>query len=158
MVLLEAAIPIDPSTPPEIAAVIGCAVTTGIGAVVDTARVKPGESVVVIGAGGVGLSAVMGAALAEASPIIAADTQPAKLDLARLAGATDTVGPSELARRRREADRRRADHAFEAIGLRQTVELAVDIARPGGSVTLVGMTPQGERAGSTSTASSRTAR
>ena len=66
----EAAIPIDPGTPPELAALIGCAVTTGFGAVVNTARVRAGESVVVIGAGGVGLSAIMGARFAVATPIV----------------------------------------------------------------------------------------
>ncbi|HVQ22761.1 MAG TPA: alcohol dehydrogenase catalytic domain-containing protein, partial [Candidatus Saccharimonadia bacterium] len=79
IVAAEAAIPIDPRTPPEVAALIGCAVTTGVGAVLETARVRPGESVVVIGLGGVGLSAVMGAALAGAGFIVALDTDRQKV-------------------------------------------------------------------------------
>ena len=93
----QAAIPIDPSTPPEIAALIGCAVTTGFGAVVNTAGVRAGESVVVIGAGGVGLSAVMGARFADAGTIVVIDTNPRE---AR-AGATGGRDPCAPAMRRR---------------------------------------------------------
>ena len=77
--------------PPAVAALIGCAVATGVGAAVNTARVEPGSSVVVVGCGGVGLSVVMGAALAGATPIIAVDSNPAKLELARDLGATHAV-------------------------------------------------------------------
>ncbi|MDQ3691098.1 MAG: alcohol dehydrogenase catalytic domain-containing protein [Chloroflexota bacterium] len=140
VVARSAAIKVDPRTPPEIAALIGCAVTTGIGAVRNTAGVQAGESVVVIGLGGVGLSAVMGAAAAGASPITAIDTSPEKLELARQAGAHRTLLADE-------ADQARgADHVLECIGLVETVELAIELARPGGTVTLVGMTPQGQRA------------
>lgn len=148
----QAAIPVDPGTPPAIAALIGCAVTTGIGAVLDTARVRPGDSAVVIGAGAVGLSAVMGAALAGADPIVALDTVTEKLDLARQAGATHVVlvapavATSDTVREVRELTAGGADHVFEAIGLVRTVELAVELVRTGGTVTLVGMTPQGQRA------------
>jgi len=151
VVAAEAAVPIDPATSPEIAALIGCAVTTGVGAAMDTARVRPGESVVVIGAGGVGVSVVMGAALAGASPILAIDTAPANLAVARAAGATHTVistGDDEGLRAAILAIvPGGADHALEAIGLTRTIELAVELIRPGGTATLVGMTPQGERAG-----------
>jgi S-(hydroxymethyl)glutathione dehydrogenase/alcohol dehydrogenase len=151
VVAAEAAVPIDPTTPPEIAALIGCAVTTGVGAAIDTAGLRPGESVVVIGAGGVGISVVMGAALAGALPIVVIDTAAANLDVARVAGASDTV----LSTGDDEALRDTvlgllpggADHALEAIGLTSTIELAVELVRPGGTVTLVGMTPQGDRAG-----------
>ncbi len=140
VVASSAAINVDPKTPPEIAALIGCAVTTGIGAVRNTAGVKVGESVVVIGLGGVGLSAVMGAAAAGANPITAIDTSSAKLELARQAGAHRTLLADE-------ADQARgADHVLECIGLVDTVELVIELARPGGTVTLVGMTPQGQRA------------
>jgi S-(hydroxymethyl)glutathione dehydrogenase/alcohol dehydrogenase len=142
----EAAIPVTPSTPPEIAALIGCAVTTGIGAVLNTAKVQAGESVVVIGAGGVGLAAVMGAALANASPIVVLDTGEPKLDLARRAGATHAFTPAE-ARSIHDLTDGGADHVLEAIGLTETVEQAIDLARPGGVITLVGMTAQGRRAG-----------
>ncbi len=140
VVAASAAIRIDSATAPEIAALIGCAVTTGIGAVQATAGVAAGESVVVIGMGGVGLSAVMGAAAAGAEPITAVDTSSAKLELARLAGAHRAV-PADAAHAAAGAD-----HVIECIGLVQTVELAIDLVRPGGIVTLVGMTPQGARA------------
>jgi S-(hydroxymethyl)glutathione dehydrogenase / alcohol dehydrogenase len=140
VVAASAAVRADPKTPPEIAALIGCAVMTGIGAVRNTAGVAPGESVVVIGLGGVGLSAVMGAAAVGAAPITAIDTSAAKLQLARAAGAHRALLTAD-------ADQAAgADHVLECIGLVRTVELAVDLARPGGTITLVGMTPQGDRA------------
>ena len=147
VVAASAAIPVNQATPPEIAALIGCAVTTGFGAVLNTARVKAGESVVVIGLGGVGLTAVMGAVLAEARVILAVDTSPTKLELATEAGATHTLAPAEDLRERiRELTDGGADHAIEAIGLTSTVEMAIDLVRPGGVATLVGMTPMAQRA------------
>src|SRR5690349_2076628 len=86
-----AAIPMPEGTPPDVAALIGCCVTTGVGAAVKTAEVAPGSSVAVIGLGGVGLSCVMGAAIAGAGRIVAVDRVPAKLELARSVGATDAV-------------------------------------------------------------------
>jgi Zn-dependent alcohol dehydrogenase len=145
VVAVSATIPINPSTPPEFAALIGCAVTTGLGAVFNTAQVKAGESVVVIGLGGVGLAAVMGAALAEAKMIVAIDTAQPKLELARRAGATHVFNVADVAAITDLTDGG-ADHAIEAIGLTSTVELALDLVRPGGRATLVGMTPQGQRA------------
>jgi S-(hydroxymethyl)glutathione dehydrogenase / alcohol dehydrogenase len=140
VVAASSAIRVDPQTPPEIAALIGCAVTTGIGAVRTTAQVKPGESVVVIGVGGVGLSAIIGAVAQGAQPVTAIDASPAKLDVAIEAGANRALLASE-------ADQAGgADHVLECIGLVETVELAIDLVRPGGTVTLVGMTPQGDRA------------
>jgi S-(hydroxymethyl)glutathione dehydrogenase / alcohol dehydrogenase len=159
VVAAEAAIPVDPRTPPEVAALIGCAVTTGVGAVLETARVRPGESVVVIGLGGVGLSAVMGAVLAGAGFVVALDTVREKVELARSLGADaavrvlpdDPAGTVALVRstleRAGHAGEGGADHVLECIGRPSTVELAVDLARPGGTATLVGMTPEGERAG-----------
>ncbi len=159
VVAAEAAIPVDPRTPPDVAALIGCAVTTGVGAVLETARVRPGESVVIVGLGGVGLSAVMGAALAGAGFIVALDTAREKVELARSLGAQaavrvlpdDPAGTPALVRatleRAGHGAEGGADHVFECIGRPATVELAIDLARPGGTVTLVGMTPQGERAG-----------
>lgn len=141
-----AAIPIDAATPPEIAALIGCAVTTGIGAVLNTAEVKPGESVVIIGSGGVGLSAVMGARFADAGMIIVIDANAQKLELARTAGATHAFTPAEADAIGDLTDAG-ADHVIEAIGLTPTVEQAIELVRPGGIVTLVGMTAQGRRAG-----------
>jgi S-(hydroxymethyl)glutathione dehydrogenase/alcohol dehydrogenase len=158
VVAAEAAIPVDPRTPPEVAALIGCAVTTGVGAVLETAAVRLGESVVIVGLGGVGLSAVMGAVLAGAGLIVALDTDRGKVELARSLGATaavrvladDPAGTLGLVRgtlERAGFDPRGADHVLECIGLPGTVELAIDLARPGGTVTLVGMTPQDIRAG-----------
>jgi Zn-dependent alcohol dehydrogenase len=147
VVSAAAAIPVDPRTPPEVAALIGCAATTGIGAVRNTARVRSGESVVVIGAGGVGLSAIMAASAEGARPVIAVDREPAKLELARSVGATHWVGPEDARTLVADLTGGGADHLIEAIGLASTVELAVELTRPGGTVTLVGMTPQGQRAG-----------
>ncbi len=91
VVAADAAITVDPRTDPAVAALIGCAITTGVGAVTRTARVQPGESVAVIGLGGVGLAAVLGARLAGARRIVAIDRRPAKLDRAMELGATDAV-------------------------------------------------------------------
>jgi len=140
VVAASAAIKVDPRTPPEIAALIGCAVTTGIGAVGNTAKVRAGESVAVIGVGGVGMSAVMAAVAQGASPVTAIDSSPAKLELAVRAGAHRALLASAA------GDAAGADHVFECIGLVETVELAIELARPGGAITLVGMTPQGQRA------------
>jgi S-(hydroxymethyl)glutathione dehydrogenase/alcohol dehydrogenase len=150
VVAAAAAIPVDPALPAAEAALLGCAVTTGVGAATRTAGVRAGETVVVIGLGGVGLSAVMGAVLAGAARVVAVDRVPAKLQLARVLGATEAVlageGPATRAALLRLLPGG-ADHALEAIGLAATVELALDIVRPGGTVTLVGMTPEGVRAG-----------
>jgi len=147
----SAAIPMPEDTPPEVAALIGCCVSTGVGAVLKTARVPAGSSVVVIGLGGVGLSVVMGAALAEAATIVAVDRVPAKLELARSVGATSVIeaGPDrdETDARIRAATNGGPDYAFEAIGLAATVEQAIRILPPGGTAVLVGMTPFGVRAG-----------
>jgi S-(hydroxymethyl)glutathione dehydrogenase/alcohol dehydrogenase len=150
VVAAEAAIPVDPALPAAEAALLGCAVTTGVGAVLQTAGARAGETVVVFGLGGVGLSAVMGAVLAGAARVVAVDRVAAKLELARALGATDVVlagdGPATHAALVRLLPEG-ADHAIEAIGLAATAELAMEIVRLGGTVTLVGMTPQGVRAG-----------
>ena len=145
-----AAIPVPDGTPPEVAALIGCCVTTGVGAALRTAEVQPGSSVAVIGLGGVGLSCVMGAALAGASRIVAVDRIPAKLELAREVGATATIlaGPDsdETLAAIRDATDGGPDTCFEAIGLAATIETAIACLPTGGSAVLVGMTPFGERA------------
>lgn len=147
VVAASAAIPIDPRTPHAVAALIGCAAMTGIGAIRNTAGVRPGETVVVLGMGGVGLSAVMAAADAGAALIVAIDREPAKLELALACGATHALDPAEATQRVPALTDGGADHVLEAIGLSGMVELALQLARPGGTVTLVGMTPQGDRAG-----------
>ncbi len=144
-----AAVPMPEGTPPEVAALIGCCVSTGVGAVVKTARVEPGSSVVVFGLGGVGLSVVMGAALAGAARIVAVDRVAAKLDVARELGATDGIvarDPAETLAAIRDATDGGPDYAFEAIGLPATVEQAIEVLPPGGTAVLVGLTPFGARA------------
>ncbi len=142
------AIRVDMALPADIGALIGCGVATGVGAVLNTAAVQAGQSVVVVGCGGVGLSAVMGAALAGASPVVAVDLRDEKLDLARDVGATHAVRGGDGA----DAEIARIvpggpDHVFEAIGLRQTIEWAFSLMPMGGTTTLVGMTPAGVRVG-----------
>lgn len=146
-----AAIPMPDGTPAEVAALIGCCVATGVGAVIKTAEVPAGASVAVIGLGGVGLSVVMGARLADAGRIVAVDRVPAKLELAAELGATSGIladaDPEITADAIRDATDGGPDFAFEAIGRPATVELAIASLPPGGTAVLVGMTPQGERAG-----------
>jgi S-(hydroxymethyl)glutathione dehydrogenase/alcohol dehydrogenase len=137
-------------TPPEVAALIGCCVTTGVGAATKTAEVGPGSSVAVIGLGGVGLSCVIGAAIAGAGRIVAVDRVPAKLELARSVGASDVVlagsDPAETLAAIREPTDGGPDTCFEAIGLPATIELAIASLPAGGTACLVGMTPFGVRA------------
>jgi S-(hydroxymethyl)glutathione dehydrogenase/alcohol dehydrogenase len=153
VVPVEAAVPLPDGVAPEVAALIGCCVATGVGAVVNTARVPAGASVVVIGLGGVGLSAVMGAALAGAGRIVAVDRVEAKLDRARELGATAGVVAGVVASARGETNAAilgaaggSPDFVFEAIGLPATIEQAIELLPPGGTAVLVGMTPSGVRA------------
>lgn len=143
----RAAVPVPESVPPEVAALIGCCVTTGVGAVLNTAEVPPGASVAVFGLGGVGLSVVMGAVLAGATSIVAVDRVQEKLDLALELGATSTVLASDPRETVREVRRVSGgvDFAFEAIGLQVTIEQAIAVLGPGGTAVLVGMTPFGVR-------------
>lgn len=144
-----AAIPMPDGISPEAAALIGCCVSTGVGAVVKTAAVPAGSSVVVFGLGGVGLSVVMGAQLAGAARIVAVDRVAAKLDRARELGATHAVlasEPAETLAAIRDATAGGPDYAFEAIGLRVTIEQAIEVLPPGGTAVLVGLTPFGTRA------------
>jgi S-(hydroxymethyl)glutathione dehydrogenase/alcohol dehydrogenase len=150
VVPMAAAIPMPDGTPPAVAALIGCCVTTGVGAVTKTVPVEAGQSVAVIGLGGVGLSAVMGAALADARRIVAVDRVAAKLDLARDLGATDTVLAGDDAALTtaaiRDATDGGPDVCVEAIGLPSTIEIAIGSLPNGGTALLVGMTPFGARA------------
>ena len=134
------AIKVDPTIPLDQVALIGCAVTTGFGAVVNTARVRPGQSVVVIGCGGVGLSVVQSARIVGASPIVAVDRVPSKLELARSLGANETVLATEEgteAAVRAVVDG--AEVVFECLGHTDTVELATRLTEPGGTAVLIGM-------------------
>jgi S-(hydroxymethyl)glutathione dehydrogenase/alcohol dehydrogenase len=127
------------------AALLGCGVVTGIGAVRNAARVAPGDSVCVIGCGGVGLQVVAGARLAGASPIVAVDLNPEMLELARSVGATDTVDSSAESPMRaiRRLTGGGADHAFEVVGSPETIRLAWGALRPGGQAIVVGLVPRG---------------
>ncbi|AOZ02241.1 alcohol dehydrogenase [Cupriavidus sp. USMAHM13] len=133
--------------PLDRAALIGCAVTTGVGAVVHTAKVQPGETVAVIGCGGIGLATINGAAIAGAGRIIAIDRVPGKLELARQFGATDVVdaGATDAVEAVRALTGGGVHHAFEAIGLKQTAEQAFGMLRRGGTATVIGMIPPGQK-------------
>ncbi len=130
--------------PLETICLIGCGVTTGIGAAVNTAKVEAGSDVAVIGLGGVGLNIVQGARLAGARRIIAVDTVASKLELARRFGATDSVDASteDVVARVQEISGGYLDYAFEAIGLAETVQQAFEMVRPGGTAVVVGVTAQ----------------
>ncbi|MGZ9161351.1 MAG: zinc-binding dehydrogenase [Candidatus Limnocylindrales bacterium] len=145
-----AAIPMPDGTDPAVAALIGCCVTTGVGAVLKTAAVPAGASVAVIGLGGVGLSCVMGAVIAGASRIVAVDRVGSKLERARAVGATDTIMASDAATPTLEALRDLTDggpdFVFEAIGRPDTASLAIAALPVGGTAVLVGMTPIGANA------------
>ncbi len=133
--------------PLELAALIGCGVITGYGAVVHTAKVAPGETVAVIGCGGIGLSAINGAQIAGAGRIIAVDRDPVKLEMARRFGATDVVDASagDPAAQVLELTKGGVHYAFECVGLKQTVEQAFGMLAPGGTATVVGMVPFGTK-------------
>ncbi|MFF2267338.1 zinc-binding dehydrogenase [Cellulosimicrobium cellulans] len=142
VVATQAAVRTDPRLPAVQASLVGCAITTGVGAALWTAGIQPGDEVVVIGLGGVGLSAVMGAALAGASRVIGVDREQAKLDLALQVGATCGVLATDDAQTEAAIQRKcegRPDHVIEAIGLTSTIELATRLVRPGGTTTLVGL-------------------
>lgn len=141
LVAEAACIPIPDDVNLETAALLGCAVLTGVGAVTHAAGVQPGDSVVVIGLGGVGLCALQGARIAGADPIIAVDGSPDKAELARTLGATDVLVPGpDLGRRVRElTEGRGADHAIECVGLAETIRSAWSVTRRGGRATIVGL-------------------
>lgn len=128
--------------PLDRAALLGCGVITGVGAVTRSARVAEGESVVVIGAGGVGLNAIQAAALAGANPIVAVDRIESKLEAARVFGATHTInGANEDVRKvvKRLTSRRGADFAFVTVGSTDAVVQALSLIRAAGTVIIVGM-------------------
>jgi S-(hydroxymethyl)glutathione dehydrogenase/alcohol dehydrogenase len=137
----RAVIPIPSEVPFPVAALLGCAALTGVGAVQRTARVAPGESVVVIGLGGVGLAVVVAARAAGAGSVIAVDVSEAKRSLALAAGATDYVVSNEkLSGAVRDlTGGRGADHAFECVGRAVTMRAAWRATRRGGAVTVLGM-------------------
>jgi S-(hydroxymethyl)glutathione dehydrogenase/alcohol dehydrogenase len=141
----KSCVPIRKDVPLKVAALVGCGVATGVGAAMYTAGVRPGESVVVYGCGGVGLNILQGAALCGANPVIAVDTHPAKMAIAQGFGATHTLlaGENTLANIRELTGGRGADHAFEAVGKPAIQEAAFEAIRPGGTLTLAGLSPMG---------------
>ena len=144
----HAVVKIRKDMPLDRAALIGCAVMTGAGAVFRTAKVEPGSTVAVIGLGGIGLSAVNAAAIAGAGRIIAIDLVGSKLNLAREFGATDTIdagsGEDPIKAIRSMTDGG-VDYAFECVGLKPTVEQSFRMLKRGGTATVIGMMPIGAR-------------
>src|SRR5579871_3422620 len=131
------------------ASLIACGVLTGMGAVVNTANVKAGSSVVVIGCGGVGLNSIQGARLAGCSPIIAVDIEPAKLAAAREFGATETInakGEDVAERVKALTGGRKADWVFVTVGVKGAAEQGVSLMKRNGATVLVGMPPSGVHA------------
>lgn len=125
----------------EVGAVIGCAVMTGVGAVLNTAQITPGSSAAVIGCGGVGLSALLGCVLAGCYPLIAVDVVPSKLEFARELGATHTINSREVdaVKELRRLTRVGPDYAFDSVGAVPTINQALNSVRAGGTAVVMGM-------------------
>lgn len=143
------AVRIPPELPLWQAALLGCGVVTGVGAVNNVAKVVPGDSVAVLGCGGVGLQVIAAARRAGADPLIAVDRVPEKLELARAHGATHVIDSSRLespARAIHSLTQDGVDYAFEVVGRPETIRLAWDAVRPGGSAIVVGLAPAGVEA------------
>ena len=139
------AIRIDRSMPLDRAALIGCSVMTGVGAVINTAAVPPGASIAVFGVGGVGLNVVQGGALVAAHPVIAVDVKAAKLEHARGLGASHTIDASreDPVAAIRRITRLGADYTFVAVGDTRAVSQAIDALAPGGTCVLIGVPETG---------------
>jgi S-(hydroxymethyl)glutathione dehydrogenase/alcohol dehydrogenase len=140
------AVAIPKDVPLDSAALIACGVLTGMGAVVNTAGVKTGSSVVVIGCGGVGLNSIQGARLAGASPIIAVDIEPSKLAAAREFGATETINAKSedvVGRVKALTGGRKADWVFVTVGVKGAAEQGASLMKRNGATVLVGMPPSG---------------
>ncbi|MCU1453031.1 MAG: Alcohol dehydrogenase zinc-binding domain protein [Acidimicrobiales bacterium] len=133
---------IPDDVPLDVAALIGCGVLTGVGAALNTANIREGDTVAVIGCGGVGLNVIQGARIAGAAKIIAVDVFDSKLEMAKQFGATDLINPSNgdaVGQVVTAADGRGADVSFEVIGLGATIDQAINMTRNGGEVVLVGV-------------------
>ena len=145
----HACVAINPDMPLDRAAVIGCAVTTGAGAIFNACKLTPGETVAVVGCGGVGLATINAAKIAGAGRIIAADPMPEKRALALKLGATDVVDAlaPDAAAQIQELTQGGVDHAVEAVGRPASAELAVKALRRGGTATILGMMPLSEKVG-----------
>lgn len=143
----EVAVKINKEIPMEEATLLGCGVFTGVGAVTNTAKVEPGSSIAIFGAGGVGLCSVQGAELCSALDIIVVDPVSRKLELAEELGATHTIDPNEEdpVEAIRDISDGGVDYAFEVVGNETVVEQTVDVLRPTGTSVLVGIPPYGKR-------------
>jgi len=139
----DSVIPIDPDVPLDKAALVGCAVMTGVGAAINTAKVRPGSTVAVLGAGGIGLKVIQEAELAGAEKIIAVDLADKKLEFAQRFGATHIVNPSsdgDAVAKIMALTGGGADYTFEAIGAPKVIEQAWNATRKGGTCVVVGVT------------------
>src|SRR5262249_36598893 len=138
-------VPIDPRVPLDRAALIGCAVSTGVGAVLFTAQVPPGATMAVWGAGGVGLNVIQGGSIVNAARVIAVDVNGRKLDMAREFGATDGINAREVdpvSAIRDLTGGQGVDFSFEAIGRPETVRQAFEALKPGGTAVAIGIAPK----------------
>ena len=145
----HACVKINPDMPLDRAAIIGCAVTTGAGTIFNACKVTPGETVAVVGCGGVGLATINAAKIAGAGRIIAADPIPEKRALALKLGATDVIDATAdgAAAQIVEMTKGGVDHAIEAVGRPASAQLAVSVLRRGGTATILGMMPLAEKVG-----------
>lgn len=142
----SSAVKVPDDAPLDKAALLGCAVMTGVGAVFNTAKVPPGSSVAVFGAGGVGLNVIQGAAIAGAEKIIAVDLEPRKLEFAKTFGATHRIDPAKedvVPAIKEITEGRGPDFTFEAIGSPEVIEQAYAACRKGGTCVVVGVGPFG---------------
>lgn len=135
-----AVVTVADDVPFEVAALLGCAVTTGVGAVLNAARVRPGDTVAVVGCGGVGISVVQGARIAGAAEVVAVDPVERKLGWATRFGATRAVTPDDAASAKEEVTGGEGfDHVFEVVGTPATIRAAYDLTRRGGQTVVVGI-------------------
>jgi S-(hydroxymethyl)glutathione dehydrogenase/alcohol dehydrogenase len=144
----QSVLPIDEDIPFEVAAVTGCGVITGVGAAINTAKVKPGSSVAVVGIGGVGFNVVQGSALSNASKIIAIDILDNKLEFAKQFGATHVINASREDPVERVMDLTEgigADYAFEVLGKPETALTTFNVIRRGGTAVMVGVAGPDEK-------------
>jgi len=144
------AVPIPKEVPFTSASLIGCGVLTGVGAVINRAKVSHGESVVVIGVGGIGLNAIQGAALSDALPIIAVDTNPTKEEVARTFGATHFIQPDgpdfDLVAAVKEIAPNGVDHVFECVGSTSLIRTGTELLDWGGNLVMLGVPKMGSEA------------
>lgn len=141
MIIPEAAaVKVADDIPLDVVSLVGCGVTTGVGAAINTADIRPGTSVVVFGAGGVGISAIQGARIAGAAEIVAVDMVDAKLEMAKKFGATHAVKPEDLEGAKLEVTAGEGfDYALECIGRPETIRGSFDAVRRGGTAVIVGV-------------------